>query len=116
MPDFAHLPLQSIVGLLVILGAIDTIGSIAIAIPSGTFSGEYVTSFLASHVGKVWFPIFGLGLLGVGIPGFGIPAIEAASIAAGASLLAYLVATIASLKNSFDDRSVVAVPTPVESK
>lgn len=105
MPDLSALNLQAIVGLLLVLGAVDTVGSALIALGAGNFSGAYITEFLVSHVGKVWFPIIALGAIGAGVPLLGIPAIPAANLAAIASLGAYLIATVASLKASFDDRA-----------
>lgn len=105
-PDLTNLGLQAIVGLLIVLGGLDTIGSMLIALALGTFSGTYATSFLVSHVSKIWFPIFGLGLLGQGIEILGVPAIGLAGLAATGALAAYLVATVVSLKGSFEDRAV----------
>lgn len=105
MPDLSNLSIESIVGLLVLLGAVDVAGSIAIALASGNFSGTYVTEFLVTHVAKVWFPIFGLALVGHGIAALNIPLIPLANGAALAALAAYAVATIASLKASFDDKA-----------
>lgn len=110
VPDFTDLPLESIVATLFFLAAIDTVGSIVIAIGAGTFNGEYVTGFLVTHVRNVWLPIVSLGLLGTGVPAVNIPPIPAASLAATAGLTAYAVATLASLKGSVEDKS--AVPTP----
>jgi hypothetical protein len=107
MPDFINLPLGSIVGLLALLGAIDTGGSILVALAAKTFSAEYVTAFLASHVSKVWFPIFGLGLLGHGVEALTIPALPPFGFAASVALVAYAVATLGSLKGSIGDRSIV---------
>ena len=105
MPDFVNLSLEGIIGLLLIFGAVDTIGSILIALSAGTFSGEYVTGFLTSHVAKVWFPIFGLALVGHGVPAFDVPAIPEANLGVAAALAAYGVATLASLKGSLGDKS-----------
>ena len=105
--NFTDLPLTSIAATLVLLGAIDTIGSVIIAVSAKTFDGEYLMGFLVSHVQRVWFPIFGLGLIGVGIPALSIPAIPAASLAATGALAAYAVATLASLRGSFIDQSAV---------
>jgi len=105
--NFSDLNLTAIGASLVLLGAIDTIGSVIIAVGAKTFNGEYLMGFLISHVQRVWFPIFALGLIGVGIPALSIPAIPAASLAATGALAAYAVATIASLRGSFGDQSAV---------
>jgi hypothetical protein len=105
MPDFSNLSLSGVVGLLVIIGTIDVVGSMAIAIAAKNFSLEYATNYLVSHVAKVWFPILGLALVGHGIVALDIPAIPLATAGAAASLLAYGAATIGSLKGSFDDKS-----------
>src|SRR5574337_450492 len=101
--DLTNLALVQVAGLLVLLGGTDTIASVVIAIAARTFSPAYVTSFLLTHVAKVWLPIFALSVIGHGIEPFGIPAIQPASLAATGALAAYAVATIASLKGSFDD-------------
>lgn len=115
MPDLTALPLQAIVGLLVILGAMDTGGSMLVALAAKTFNAEYATGFLATHVSRIWFPIVGLALLGEGIGVLGIPAIPIADAAAVASLVAYGVATVGSLKGSLDDRAVPPAPVPPAS-
>lgn len=106
MPDLTGLSLQAIVGLLVVLGAMDTGGSMLVALAAKTFNAEYATGFLVSHVSKIWFPIIGLALLGEGIAPLAIPAVPIADAAAVASLAAYGIATVGSLKGSLDDRAV----------
>ena len=103
--DFTDLALTSVVATLLLFGALDTVGSVLIAVVSKTFSGAYLLGFLESHVQKVWFPIFALALAGTGIPALNIPPIPAASLAATGALAAYAVTTLASLQQSYADRS-----------
>ena len=112
-PDLTALSLQSTVALLLLIGVVDTAGSMLIALASGTFSAVYATGYLVSHVAKMWFPIFALALVGNGIAPFAIPAIPAASWAASLSLAAYGVATLGSLKASLADRSIVPESEPI---
>jgi hypothetical protein len=110
MPDLTSISLLGLTSLLVIAGAIDVIGSQLVALAAGNWSAAYALNFLVSHVAKIWFPILALGVLGHGIVSLEVPAIPLATAAAVGSIVIYVGVTIASLKQSFEDRAVAPKP------
>lgn len=107
--NLVDLTLLQVAILLIVLAAVDTAGSIAIALAAGNFVASYAKGFILSHVARIWTPIFGVAVIGHGIPVAGIPPLPPVSAFASVMLLAYLVDTVTSLRGSFADRS--AVPT-----
>jgi hypothetical protein len=111
--DLTTVTLQQLIGLTVLVTALDVLGGIALAVIHGTFSLSYVAIWLQSHVLPRVFPIVALGLLGHGFPADGsiVPAIPFAFGLAIAGLTAYVLETIASLRDSFTAKA--APPTDV---
>lgn len=105
--DLSGITIVGLATLLIIAGAIDVVGSQLIALSAGNWSSAYALNFIVSHVAKVWFPILALAVIGNGIEALGVPKIELATLAATGSLALYVLVTIASLKQSFDDRGAV---------
>lgn len=103
MLDLSAITLQQLIGLTVLVTAIDVLGGIALAIVHGTFSLAYVAVWLQSHVLPRVFPIVALAFIGHGFPEDGsiVPAIPFAFGLAIAGLTAYVLETIASLRDSF---------------
>lgn len=115
--DLSNLTIQQVVGLTILTTAIDVLGGILLAIVHGTFSLSYVAVWLQSHVVPRVFPILALAAIGNGVPAFGVPAIPFAYALALAGLAAYVLETIASLRDSFRDTAAAptddsSVPTP----
>jgi len=106
--DFANLTLLQLVSTLLFFATVDTATTVALAIINGNFRPERALDYLRTHVLKVGTPILGLGVVGHGVPAFGIPAIPGAGLAASVSLVVYAVATIASLRSSFEDKGTVS--------
>lgn len=102
-PDFTNLPLEQLLGVMLLLAALDTLSAVALAIIRKEFSPSYVTAYLGSHVLRIIFPIFALGVIGHGIPQLGVPAIAYAGLAASASLAAYAVKVVASILENFKE-------------
>lgn len=99
--DLSALTLAQVFGLLALVAAIDVLGSIALAIVGGKFDLGAVAIWIQSHVLRRVFPIFGLAMVGNGIPQLDIPSIPFAAGLAIAALAAYVLETIASLRDSF---------------
>ena len=100
-----------VVSIALFLAAIDTVWAIVVAIVARTFSPQHVLDFLVDHVLKIVAPIGLLAALAHGIPLLGIPAIPEVNVAAIAALAGYLVAVIASIKGTYQDRVVSPVAT-----
>ena len=99
--DLTALTLWQVFGLLTLVAFLDVAGSMALAVVKGTFSLGAVAIWIQSHVLKRVFPIFALAVLGKGIPTFDVPPIEIAFGLALTALAAYVLETIASLRDSF---------------
>ena len=110
--DLTAITLQQLIGLTVLVTAIDVLGGIATAVIHGTFSLAYVAVWLQSHVLPRVFPIVALALIGHGFPADGsiVPAIPFAFGLAIAGLTAYVLETVASLRDSFTAKA----PPPVD--
>src|SRR4026209_2282433 len=107
------LTLQQLFLYLFIVAAVDTTWNIAMAFVHGDFSAAYVADFVRSHLILRVLAIGLIGSLGHGWPRQGLPAIPAASLAATAALAAYVVETIASLKDGLTNTSPnPSPPTP----
>ena len=111
MPDLNSLTIVQVVSLAILIAVVDTLGAIALSITQNKFSLGAVAVWLQSHVVKRLFPILALAAIG---HGFGdiLPAIPPAFALALAGLAAYVLETIASLKDSFADASRPADETP----
>lgn len=103
--DLSAITLTQLIGLTIVVTILDVLGSIALAIVHGTFSIAYVATWLQSHVLPRVFPILALGAIGHGIPSLDIPAIPFAFGLGIAGLTAYVLETIASLRDSFKDQA-----------
>lgn len=112
LPDLTALTLLQVFGLLAVIVAFDVLGSIAAAIVQGKFSLGAVAIWVQSHVLRRAFPIFALAVIGHGIPSLDIPAIGPASALAVAGLAAYILETVASLRDSFADATQPADMNP----
>lgn len=99
--DLTALTLWQVFGLLTLVAFLDVAGSTALAAVKGTFSLGAVAIWIQSHVLRRVFPIFGLAVLGHGIPQLDVPAIDIAFGLALTALAAYVLETIASLRDSF---------------
>ena len=99
--DLTNLTLTQVIGLTVLVTAVDVIAGIALAVVHGKFSLAYVALWLQSHVVPRVTPILLLAALGHGVPAFDIPAIPPAFALAVAGLAAYVLETIASVRDSF---------------
>ncbi len=109
--DLTALTLRQVFGLLTLVALLDVGGSMVLAVVGHTFSLGAVAVWVQSHVLRRVFPIFGLAVLGRGIPDLGVPAIDTASGLALVALTAYVVETIASLRNSFGGDTAPPVDT-----
>ena len=78
---------------------------------NGNFNAAYALDFLRTHVLKVGVPIALLAVVGNGVPQAGIPPVPFAALAATGSLAVYALATIASIKDTFDDKAPAPTPT-----
>jgi len=108
LPDLNSLTLVQVFGLLALVAAFDVLGSMALAVVQGKFSLGAVAIWLQSHVLRRSFPIFALAVIGHGISAGGteiVPAIPPAFALALAGLAAYVLETVASLRDSFADAS-----------
>lgn len=101
LPDLTNLTLTQVIGLTVLVTAIDVIAGVALAIVHGKFSLAFIAIWLQSHVVPRVTPILLLAALGNGIPAFDIPAIPPAFALSVAGLAAYILETIASVRDSF---------------
>ena len=97
LPELVNLTLKATLSLLFILGALDTVYAIILAVIRQEFSATYVINFLWSHIGRIWFPIFALAVIGHGVPALDVPPIGAAGLAANLSIVAYAVFVLKSL-------------------
>jgi hypothetical protein len=115
MPDFTNLTIVQVVSLCLVVAAIDIIGSIALSITQQKFSLGAVAIWIQSHVLARVFPILALAALGHGLTLGGtefLPAIPFCFAAALAGLGAYVLETIASIRDSFQDASRPTDETP----
>lgn len=113
LPDLSNIPLPTLFAYLFIVAFADTAWNVLLSFVHGNFSAAYVADFIRTHILLRVFAIGLTGSLGAGWPGLGIPAIPAASLAASLALAAYVVETIASLKEGLTDtRPVPTPPTP----
>jgi len=99
--DLTALTLWQVFGLLTLVALLDVAGSMALAVVKHTFSLGAVAIWVQSHVLRRVFPIFGLAVLGHGVPELSVPAIDIAFGLALVALTAYVLETIASLRDSF---------------
>ena len=99
--DLTALTLWQVFGLLTLVAMLDLGGSVALSIVRGTFSLGAVAIWVQSHVLRRVFPIFGLAVLGNGIPALDIPELDIAFGLSIVALTAYVLETIASLRDSF---------------
>jgi hypothetical protein len=107
--DLSALTLVQVFGLLAVVTVIDVVGAMVLALIHRTFDLAYVAVWIESHTLKRAFPIFSLAVLGNGIAQLGIPPIGPAYAMALAALAAYVLETVASLRDSFSDTP--ALPT-----
>lgn len=113
--DLSALTLTQAFATLAVVAAFDVLGSIALSVIQGKFSLGAVATWIQSHVLKRVFPIFAMAVLGHGIAANGtvfVPAIEPAWLVAIAALAAYVLETVASIRDSIDDASRPADTTP----
>lgn len=103
LPDLTNLPITAVVTYALLIAAVDTLGSIALAFKNGKFAVAYLMAYLKDHVLVRVFPILALAAVGHGVEPLGIPAIPAASAVAVASLAGYVLETIGSLRDSWKD-------------
>lgn len=99
--DLTALTLWQVFGLLTMVALLDVGGSMALAVVGHTFSLGAVAVWVQSHVLRRVFPIFGLAVLGHGVPELGVPPIDIAFGLALVALTAYVLETVASLRDSF---------------
>ena len=115
LPDLNNLTLVQVFSTLALVAAFDVLGSIALAVMQGKFSLGAVAVWLQSHVLRRTFPIFALAVVGHGITvgaDVFVPAIPPAFALALAGLAAYILETVASLRDSFADASRPTDTTP----
>lgn len=105
-PDYLNLPLPQFLGILLVICAFDVVASVVLAFTKGTFSTDYLLTYLRSHVVQRVFVIFAMEVIGKGIATLGIPPIGAAADFAAVSLGLYVVETIGSIKSSIDGSNV----------
>lgn len=110
LPDLTSLSLVQIISTLLFFAAIDTVFAYVVAIANGSFNAAYALDFLRTHVLKAGVPIALLALVGHGVEGF-VPAIPAANLVAIGSLGVYILATIASIKDTWSDKAVAPTPS-----
>ena len=110
--DLNSLTIVQVFTLAALVAAIDTLGSIALSITQNKFSLGAVAIWLQSHVLKRVFPILALAVIGNGVPPLGVPSIPPAFALALAGLAAYVLETIASIRDSFADASRPVDATP----
>lgn len=118
LPDLTNLSLVQIVSTLVFFAAIDTVFAYIVALSTGpfpgTFNAAYALDFLRTHVLKIGVPILGLAIVGNGISIGGselVPAVPACTLLATASLGLYILATVASLRDTWSDKAVTPTST-----
>lgn len=112
LPDFLNLALPQFLGFLLLITAVDVVAAVLVAFTKGTFSTDYILTYIRSHVLARVFPIFAMEVIGKGVPSLGIPAIGAAADFAAVSLGLYVVETIGSIKGSLDGPSVPSDNNP----
>lgn len=105
--DYTGLGLVETISTLLFIAAIDTGFAWVMSFVSGTFNPSYALDFLRSHVLKIAAPITGLALFGHGIPQIGVPAIPISALAATAALAVYALVTLASLRETVQDKAAV---------
>lgn len=101
--DLSALTLQQVFGLLALTTLLDVGAAIVLSVVHGNFSLAAVALWIQSHTIKRVFPIFALAVLGHGIPQLDVPSIEAAFGMALVGLAAYVLETIASIRESAAD-------------
>lgn len=110
IPDLTNLSLTQIVATFLFFAAIDIGFAVVVAVVNHNFVAAYLLDFLTSHILKVGAPILGMAIVGHGVAGV-VPAIPFATLGATAALAAYVVATIASVKGTFDDKALPPTTT-----
>ena len=103
--DLSNLTLAQAAVVLVIVTALEVASAYLLAVVHGNFDLGVVAVWLQSHTIRRVFPIFALAVVGSGIPQLGVPAIAPAYALALAALAAYVLETVASLRDSFGDAS-----------
>jgi hypothetical protein len=111
LPDLSNLTLVQVFATLAVIAAFDVLTAIVLSIVQNKFSLGAVAVWLQSHVIKRAFPIFALAVIGHGI-GDVVVAIPPAFVLAIAGLGAYLLETVASIRDSFADASRPTDDTP----
>ena len=108
LPDLNNFTLVQVFSTLAIIAAFDVLAAIVLSVVQGKFSLGAVAIWLQSHVLRRAFPIFALAVFGHGLSAGGtefVPAIPAAFALALAGLAAYILETVASIRDSIDDAS-----------
>lgn len=105
LPDLTNLTLVQVFGLLGLIALCDVATAIVASITQGKFSLGAVAVWLQSHTLKRAFPIFALAVIGHGIPALDVPPIGPAYLVALAGLGAYILETVASIRDSLGDAS-----------
>ena len=90
---------------LAVAALLDTLTGLWAAYNSGTLSGEYVAEFLRSHVMQRIVPIMTGLLAGVAVGGTDNAGGSALIALSGASAAAYLLESVASIRNNLGDGS-----------
>lgn len=105
VPDLTNLSLFQIVATFLLFAVLDIAAAVVVAVINHNFVAAYLTDFLTSHILKVGAPILGMAIVGHGVAGV-VPAIPFATTAATGALGLYILATIASIKGTFDDKAI----------
>ena len=67
IPDLTNLPIESVLGLALVIALVDVAGSVVLAIAHRDFSASYLGDYLRTHVLLRVTPITLLGIAGHGI-------------------------------------------------
>lgn len=110
--DLTALTITQVFTLTAVVAVLDVLSAMALAVVQGKFSLGAVAVWLQSHVLKRVFPILALAVIGHGIPAADVPAIGPAFALALAGLTAYVLETVASIRDSFADASRPADTSP----
>jgi hypothetical protein len=105
-----NLSLKAIFAYCVLLALGDTFFNVLLSFKNGNFSAIYVADFIRTHIVLRVFAIGFLAILGNGVPVLEMPAIPIVTDTATLALGAYLIETIASLREG--TKSTAPVPTP----
>jgi hypothetical protein len=109
--DYTGLPLVAVISTLLFFAVIDTAVAYGVALMNGNFNAAYALDFLRTHILKVGAPIALLAIVGHGVPQAQIPPIPFAALAATGGLAIYALTTIASIRDSFEDKAVSPTAT-----